>query len=192
MNKFFLNVVFVSNMNISQYEDLSDDIDKFENLVLRTADKYTSNYSVKAVKEKNFISVFIFEYFSKLYMEKVISNLGHIKANKDFYIAAKSQEINHRYLIGYNGISNYNRLVCKCKTKRSCQIYQIIELVEILFLYGVFIVYFYHLKHVYWMNVSEYLWLELPEYQEGACLDQVQYLIFKKMQRNPSTEPLWS
>ena len=99
MNKFFLNVVFLSNINISQYEDLSDDIDKFENLVFRTADKYTSNYSVKAVKEKNFISVFIFEYFSKLYMEKVISNLGHIKANKDFYIAAKSQEINHRYLI---------------------------------------------------------------------------------------------
>ena len=52
MNKFFLNVAFVSNMNISQCEDLSDDIDQLENLVLRVTDKYTHHCSMQAVEEK--------------------------------------------------------------------------------------------------------------------------------------------
>ena len=50
MNDFFLNVV--SSVNIPQYEDLTVDIDQFEDAVLRNNEKHKNHPSIKAIKVK--------------------------------------------------------------------------------------------------------------------------------------------
>ena len=51
LNDFFSNVVY--NLNIPPYEDLSVNLNQFENPVLKANEKYKYHPSIKAIKEKN-------------------------------------------------------------------------------------------------------------------------------------------
>ena len=85
MNDFFSNVV--SSLNIPQYENLTVDIDQFEDPGLI---KNKNHPSIRAIKENSKDNQFTFESISKSDIKKEILNLDSTKAIHNLICVQKS------------------------------------------------------------------------------------------------------
>ena len=86
-NDFFTKVV--SNLNITQYEDLSVNFEQIEDPVLRVIEQYKNHPSIFAINTKFKGKQFSFQLFSKLEIKKEILNLDNSKAWQKSDISTK-------------------------------------------------------------------------------------------------------